>query len=114
MLKKGRPVGVETQFVDSPINKEETEVTPDVPDTGQKEDFYEKWWKYITVTAHKYGESAFMWNTKFPKAHLICQEGHMPGRTYAKTFLKSEPSHIKIAPFLYHPFISGSTQSYEQ
>lgn len=41
-----------------------------VAETGQKEDFYEKLQKYITVTVHKYGESFFTWNTKFPKAHF--------------------------------------------
>lgn len=33
---------MEIQFVDSPIDKEETEARPGEPETGQEEGFYEK------------------------------------------------------------------------
>lgn len=36
MLEKGRPVDVEIQFVDSPIDKEETEVRAGVPGQDKK------------------------------------------------------------------------------
>lgn len=48
---------MEIQFVDSPIDKEEKEVRPGGPETGQKEDVNEKLCKYFIVTVKKFGQS---------------------------------------------------------
>lgn len=62
---------------------------PDGPETGQKEDVYEKLWTVTMKFFQIYGQSfVSTWNTNSPKAHLICQGG---------MFLKSETSHRMIS-----------------